>query len=273
VVVVKNKLSTKTRHFEQVVSDLKHTVFSVVRHRAEGQGNRALSLGSGFFVSPRVFLTCYHVVNGTSNPHQDGDTYHLVNNPAPSSGVVHQIPNTTVGKEVHLFQDADMALFTLPTAPAEQAFVDLDYGLLQQGADIGVAGYPLPNLVVIDKQLRYDGLLYRVARGTVTATYNAPMDGDQVKSKEAVPMIEVNFLFVPGNSGGPIFRANNGSVVGYVHGFRANTIVQRHSQVFPAVVLPPAMSRDFVENIHAVYSIGIKMECAKNALQSFGISL
>ena len=233
----------------------------------------AFPLGSGFFVSPKVFLTCCHVVNGTSNPHQDGDTYHLVNNLTGNNGVVHLLPSTTLGKDIHLFQNADLALFILPVPADQTAYVNLDFGLVQQGADIGVAGYPLPNLVVMNNQLRYDGLLYRVARGPVTATYNATIEGDQIKSSVAVPMIEVNFLFVPGNSGGPIFRANNGSVVGYVHGFRAQTIVQRHSQAFPSVVLPPGMSRDYVENIHAVYSVGIKMECAKNTLQSFGVSL
>jgi hypothetical protein len=271
---MKAKLSTKTRLFEQVVSDLKQTVFSVVRHRPEGQGSRATSLGSGFFVSPKVFLTCFHVVNGTSNPHHDGDTYHLVNNLGGGNnlGIVHVIPNTSAGTEVHLYRDADLALLTLPTA-ADQAFVNLDYGLVLQGSDIGVGGYPLPILVADNNQLRYDGLLYRVARGTVTATYNAPLNGDQIQSPAAVPMIEVNFLFVPGNSGGPIFRATNGSVVGYVHGFRAQPILQRHSQVAAQVVLPNGMSRDYVENVHAVYSAGIRIECAKGALQSFGISL
>lgn len=271
---MKGKLSTKSRLFELVVSDLKHTVFSVVRHRLEGQGpsTRAFSLGSGFFVSPKVFLTCYHVVNGTSNPHQDGDTYHLVNNITGNNGTVHVVPNTNVGKEIHLYKDADLALFTLPH-PLDQAFVNIDYGDVQQGADIGVAGYPLPNLVVENNQLRYDGLLYRVARGTVTATYNAPLNGNEIQSSAAVPMIEVNFLFVPGNSGGPIFRASSGMVVGYVHGFRAQPILQKHSQVAPQIVLPTGMTRDFVENVHAVYSAGIKMECAKKVLQTFGVSL
>ncbi|PYV52879.1 MAG: hypothetical protein DMG96_22225 [Acidobacteria bacterium] len=273
---MKGKLSTKTRHFEQVCGDLKQTVFSVVRHRAEGQETRALPLGSGFFVSSKVFLTCYHVINGKSNLHQDGDAYHLVNNLSDykgGKGVIHAIVNTTLGKEIHLFKDADLALFTFSTPIADQAYVNLDYGSVQQGADIGVAGYPLPNLVVVNQQLRYDGLLYRVARGTVTATYDAPLDAPEIQSTAVVPMLEVNFLFVPGNSGGPIFRATNGFVVGYVHGFRAQTIMQRHAQAVQQVALPQGMSRDYVENIHAVYSVGIKMESAKVALQGFGVSL
>ncbi|PYV63641.1 MAG: hypothetical protein DMG97_37140 [Acidobacteria bacterium] len=197
-----------------------------MRHRAEGQETRALPLGSGFFVSSKVFLTCYHVINGKSNLHQDGDAYHLVNNLSDykgGKGVIHAIVNTTLGKEIHLFKDADLALFTFSTPIADQAYVNLDYGSVQQGPDIGVAGYPLPNLVVVNQQLRYDGLLYRVARGTVTATYDAPLDAPEIQSTAVVPMLEVNFLFVPGNSGGPIFRATNGFVVGYVHGFRAQT--------------------------------------------------
>ena len=61
--------------------------------------------------------------------------------------------------------------------------------------------------------------------------------------------------------------------MGYVHGFRAQTIMQRHAQAVQQVALPQGMSRDYVENIHAVYSVGIKMESAKVALQGFGVSL
>jgi hypothetical protein len=273
---VKGKLSAKTRRFEQVVSDLKNTVFSVVRHRPEGAGVQAISLGSGFFVSPKVFLTCYHVVNNTLNPHKDGDTYHLVNNLTDSAdkkgGVIHETKGVTAGKKLHLYPDADLALFVLDGIAA-QDYVTLDYGFVQQGADIGIAGYPLPKLVAINDQLRYDGLLYRVARGTVTATYNAPLAAKEIPSNSVVPLIEVNFLFVPGNSGGPIFRADNGGVIGYVHGFRHAPIVQKHSQAAAHVALPDGMSRDYVENVHAVYSIGIRIECAKQSLQSFGVSV
>jgi len=115
-------------------------------------------LGSGFFVSARVFLTCYHVVNGTGSPHQDGDTYHLVQN-INGRGVVHVVANATVGQNLHLFQAADLALLLTDQRP-DQPYAVLDYGYVLEGADIGIAGYPLPNLIV-DQQgnLRYDGLI------------------------------------------------------------------------------------------------------------------
>ena len=48
----------------------------------------------------------------------------------------------------------------------------------------------------------------------MTATYLA-----NVNLLLNAPILEVNFLFVPGNSGGPIFDAETSQVVGFVDAF------------------------------------------------------
>lgn len=267
-----SRISSKKRLFELVAADLRRAVFAVVRHRPQGTGSIAFALGSGFFVSPRVFMTCWHVMNGTGSPHQDGDTYHLVRNVDGSQAVVHIVQNVITGNNLLLFQDADLAILRVEGLQ-DPAYVGLDFGTVPEGAEIGVAGYPLPNLIA-DPQgnLRYDGLIYRVGKGVVTARYVAPIQGNQIQSATTVQYIEVNFLFVPGNSGGPIFRADNGLVVGFVHGFNSPRILERVTQA-TITQLPPGMSRDYIEHLNAIYSLSIKIDSARNHLQQVGVAV
>lgn len=267
------RISSKKRLFEQVTSDLRKAVFAVVRHRPEGAGIRAFALGSGFLVSPHVFLTCWHVMNGAAAPHQDGDTYHLVRNIDGTQASIVVVQNVVSGNNLLLFQQADLAILRI-NGVTDSTYVGLDFGSVPEGAEIGVAGYPIPNLVTDPTgNLRYDGLIYRVGKGVVTARYLAPINGNSIQSPIPVPFIEVNFLFVPGNSGGPIFRADNGLVVGFVHGFNAPRILERVQQAAALQQLPPGLNRDYIETLHAIYSLGIKMDCARTHLQDVGVSL
>ena len=138
------KTSTKARSFETVVSDIRSAVFAVTRHRPAGpefdQPNafQGWALGSGFFVSSRIFLTCCHVINHPANRHIDGDTYNLVN--ISPSGVVqlHQLSNARVGVNVHLFPDFDLGVLEI-NDNKERDHLPVDHGELRVGAEIGVA--------------------------------------------------------------------------------------------------------------------------------------
>src|SRR5438105_13847067 len=72
-----------------------------------------------------------------------------------------------------------------------------------EGEEIGVAGYPIAQLGVVNNQLSADGLIYRIGRGPVSASYTANISAVM----QQIPLIEVNFLFFTGNSGGPVFLA------------------------------------------------------------------
>ena len=231
-------------------------------------------LGSGFFISPTVFLTCHHVLNDVNAPHQDGDTYHLVHNLGSGVGFF-GINNVSAGGQLHLFAGADLALLEVRPSRPHQPYVALDFGQVPEGVEIGVVGYPLPNLLVTPAgELRYDGVLYRVAKGVVTGTYTTQLNSTSLPGPVQATVLEVNFLFVPGNSGGPIFRADNGAVVGYVHGYRTQTVKEEVQQVtLIPPPLPPGVSNTYVQNVSALYSIGIKLDAARQALQGFGISV
>ena len=271
------RLNTRRRSFEEVVRDIRYTVFSVIRLRPAANGTCNCSpLGSGFFVSRAVFLTCHHVVNPINAPHVDGDIYRLVAvTDTKGAGNAVQIMNVKVGESLHLFPDSDLALFRCDPVDPTRPFVALEYGEVPLGKDVGVAGYPLPQLAPApgNGDLRYDGLIFRVARGPLTATYSTALNSDQGIVLQNLPILEVNFLFVPGNSGGPVFDAETGRVAAFVHGYRTAKIRERVETVTMINPLPQGTANTYVENLSALYSIAIKMERARPHLETHGVTL
>jgi S1-C subfamily serine protease len=272
-----SKTGTKTRSFETVVSDVRSAVFAVTRHRPaapeldQPHAFQGWALGSGFFISSRIFVTCAHVINSPANPHRDGDDYHLVNI-SPSGAVqVHQLPKATVGKTVHLFPDADLAILEINDGQ-ERDFLPIDHGELRVGMEIAVAGYPLPTLNAVNGNLTYDGLIFRVAKDVVNATYRATFGSDAGGPYTDMPVIEVNFLFVPGNSGGPIFSADKGRVLGFVHGYRLQKIKEQVETVSLIQNFPASENNKYILHQNALYSIGFRMERVKAYIEKFGIS-
>jgi S1-C subfamily serine protease len=265
------RLKAKKRPFYEIVHDMRHVVCSIVRQRQVPGGMGARALGTGFFVSREIFITCEHVVNDPSDPHQNGDSYLLVRNLGGTSGAVFPIANPQLGKEITLFPNLDLAVLRVATAPHDQPFVPLEYGYVYEGEDIGVVGYPLAEIRAVNGNIAFDAVLYRAARGCVTGRYIASQDGQLAN----VPYIEVNFLFVPGNSGGPVFSAETGRVVGYVRGFRAVKIKESLATASPQAIpqLPLGMSSQYIEGLHAIYSVAIKLDFIRTTVEGFGVSL
>jgi Trypsin-like peptidase domain len=269
------RVPSNRRRFEEVVADLRPVVYSIMRIRAlpGGQSN-VLALGSGFFFSPTMFLTCHHVLNSTALPHQDGDIYQLVNNLVSDGshkfGRIENIASVSVGNNLFLFPESDLAVLkAAPTKP--QRYAALDFGDLEEGKEIGICGYPLPRLHTDSNgAIAYDGLLFRVARNVVTGIYHTNIAPDQGMPMTNLPLLEVNFLFVPGNSGGPIFDAETGRVVGFVHGYQANRIREEIAQ---STFTQMGVNRTFIESVHAVYSVGIRLERVRKELEQLGASL
>jgi len=269
-----SKITSKKRPFPQVVSDLRECVFSVIRLRTLADGQHfATPLGSGFFVSPNVFFTCYHVLNTVQAPHQPADQYLLVNNFGQSGGAI-LVDDTPIGSNIRLYPEKDSALVQVPRASAQQKFIVLDFGDTPVGMDIGVAGYPLARLRAdANNVLQFDGLIYRVARGVVTTGFRQNIQtqsGDPLIRE--VDTIEVNFLFVPGNSGGPIFDAESGRVYAFVHGYRAEKIAENYFDSIPHNVSQGAPAKH-VETLHAIYSVGIRLNNIRAELQANGVAL
>lgn len=266
------RVPTKSRDFASVVADVRHAVFSVNRQRPLENGQvQTTSLGSGFFVSPHVFVTCWHVIDSPQCPHQAGDSYRLVNNIDGTHGYVHEI-NGGVGVDIHLYPDDDFAIIT-SDQKKDQAFLPISYADVPVGSEIGVAGYPLVQLVP-DTQgnLTLAGVVYKVARGVATAYYKTNLESGDGHPLLNRMVLEVNFLFVPGNSGGPIFEADTGRVVAYVKGFSA-TKIKENQERCALIALPEGLPQDYLNAVYAVYSNGLTLEPVRHHLEAHGVTL
>lgn len=266
------KIPTKKRDFPSVVADVRHTVFSVHRHRPNGDGTFQITpLGSGFFVSSQVFATCWHVIDSPQIPHKPGDLYRLVNNLDGKNGIIHEI-NGGLGVDIHLYPDHDFAILLSKSKP-DQAYLPISYTDVKMGEEIGVAGYPLPQLSKdAAGNITLGGTVYRVSHGVVNAVYNTDLNTGDGHPLTDVPVLEVNFLFVPGNSGGPIFQADTGRVMAYVKGFRTHKIQERQEQC-TLIPVPAGMQAEYLDGIYAVYSIGLTLDRVRSYLEDFGVTL
>jgi S1-C subfamily serine protease len=253
---------------------MRHAVFSIVRMRPTAVPDvvDTIALGSGFFVSPNVLMSCQHVFNSAAFPHQDGDIYRVVANVGAANPVIHDADNVRNGVNLHCYADADLALLEFPAGPP-RPFVALDYATTLEGREIGVAGYPLGRVVVVNGQQGYKQMIFRVARGVVTATYSTEWT-DEFGTLNDLPVVEVNFMFVPGNSGGPVFDARSGRVIAFVKGFKFDKIMERAERFVNAPAnLPAGLGPDYIASLHSIYSYAVKMERARPHLEAHGITL
>jgi hypothetical protein len=263
------KLSIEPRKFKEIVSDLRHVVFSVIRDRPNASGGvSSAALGTGFFVRYDLFLTCHHVMSPALDPHQQGDRYRLIANLTGSSATVHTLSDVEVGKNLTLFPNMDLAVLQVNVGP-DQSYAAISYDTAAIGDDIGVVGYPLAVLNLDSNgNLLLEGLIYRAAKGTVTGRYAGTLN----PQAPDLPVIEVNFMFVSGNSGGPVFEAETGKVVGMVQGIRWAKIAEQPTQVLPMTQLPLGVAGNYIACIHAIYSLGITLDCFRSTLEGLGVS-
>jgi hypothetical protein len=274
IFVPSGRLPTKRRDFTSVVADIRHAVFSVVRFRPSQQQQGLFdigALGSGFFVSSEVFVTCWHVIDQPANSHQPGDRYQLVAN--LPGGVPIALPIVgDLGEDIHLFPDKDLAVL-ICKARKDQPFMPVSYADIEVGSEIGVAGYPMARLTTDNGNPNVSALVYRVAKGVSTAVFNETIDCADGHPLVNAPIVEVNFLFVPGNSGGPIFDAQTGRAIAYVKGFRSPKIRETVEQCFPQTQIPPGLSNTYMSCVNAVYSIGLTLDRVRDELEQFGVKL
>lgn len=147
------------------------------------------------------------------------------------------------------------------------------YSDIPVGLEIGVAGYPLARLIAdANGSVTLGGMVYRVAKGVATAYYRTDLNsGDGHPLKDRM-VIEVNFLFVPGNSGGPIFDAETGRAIAYVKGFQYHKIAEVHERC-RLIPVPAGMADEYLDSVYAVYSSGLTLEPVRAELEGFGVSL
>ncbi len=263
------------RSFTDIVRDMRYCVFSIIRLRPDpsGQAGRFLTMaiGSGFFVGPNALLTCNHVMNSLANPHVAGDSYMLVQN--LGSGRVKHSANwlLTIGQDLHLFPDCDLAI--IQTTGDPQPYVTVGYNDILEGTEIGIAGYPLSQILAgPNGEPQFPGIIYRVAKGVVTSTVTQNIEPRPNPRTRQLNTVEVNFLFVPGNSGGPLFDAETGRVMAFVHGFTNREINQNYADTNAQNIAAGAPNKH-IQSLHAVYSLGIKLDSVRQELERFGVEL
>jgi len=261
------KLSTDIRKFQEIVADLRHVVFSVIRDRPNAAGAvDSAALGTGFFVKPDIFVTCHHVMNDSRDGHKQGDSYRLIANLTGSSPRVHTVTTPEVGRNLVLFPNLDFAVLQFD-AGADQPYAAIKYDDIDVGEEVGVVGYPLAVFSTdANGNLLLEGLVYRAAKGAVTGRYEGTLP-----TGETLPVVEVNFMFVPGNSGGPVFEVETGKVVGMVQQIRWTRIAEQIMQTGLTGQLNIGVSTTYIAPIFAIYSWGIKLDCLRTALESFGV--
>lgn len=266
------RIPTKARSFSSVAADVRHTVFSVQRFRPRLDGLFDITpLGSGFFVGSEVFVTCRHVIDGPLFPHQQGDVYRLVNNLDGTHGIIHEV-NGGIGKDIHLYPDDDLAIL-ISQSKKDQAYLPTSYADVPIGSAIGVAGYPLTQLAIDSNgNLTLSGVIYRVSQGVTNAVYKTDLNFKNDMPIKDVTVVEVNFLFVPGNSGGPIFEAETGRVVAYVKRFRYPKIIEG-PETCNLIPVPTGMQPNYLSAIYAVYSVGLTLSRVRGHFEKFGVKL
>ena|ERR1700687_2831338 len=195
----------------------------------------------------------------------------IVNNLDGSNGIIHEI-NDGIGKDIHLYPNNDFAIL-ISKSKKDQAFLPVSYADIRVGAMIGVAGYPLAHLATDSSgNLTLSGVVYRVAHGAANAVYVTDLDfGDGYPQKD-ITVVEVNFLFVPPNSGGPIFEAETGRAIAYVKGFRYPKILEKKEEC-KLIPVPTGLQGDYWSAIYAVYSVGLTLSPVRDHLEKFGVKL
>ena len=179
------------------------------------------------------------------------------------NGVVYNITGD-VATDIHLYPDLDLALILCRTNPT-QAYIPVSFADVAVGTEIGVAGYPLATLKTDGNgNLTPQGLVYRVAKGVATAVYRTDWDSGDGHPLTDAPVVEVNFLFVPGNSGGPIFDAERGRAFAYVKGMTVSKVGER-LETCTHIPPPPNIPKEYLDGVQAVYSVGLcSIECSNN---------
>jgi hypothetical protein len=210
-------------------------------------------------------------MNAARFPHQEGDIYQLIRNAGTAVQSI-TIPAVGIGQQLHPFPDFDAAILQTP-ANNPQPYSAVGYEDTAEGLEIGVAGYPLSQITPgPNGEPQYNGVVYRVAKGVVTSTVRQRLSPIPDPQTAELGTVEVNFLFVPGNSGGPIFDAETGRVLAYVHGFTSREIIQRIADTSNENIAAGADPKH-IESLQAVYSLGIKLDNIRGELEKYGVTL
>lgn len=190
----------------------KATVFILLveaQKNAQGQYVPVNSSGTGFFVSDDGWLlTCFHVVQTfVPGKHKILAVY------KENETVIDTKDASQIDFE---FKGFDLCAIKFDSLPKGASPISVSLTIPDQGANLGIFGYPGSWIEYDDKNLiKLCPLKPRVGKCVLTRNEIGDFFNWIVQKR----LLETQFSFVKGNSGGPIFSADSGKLVGIVNGF------------------------------------------------------
>lgn len=184
-------------------------ICTITRQGDQTTYGNLVSLGSGFFINgDGLLLTAKHVVSIQLAADQVYFALHKT--------TATQFWLSTSQNIVHDFPDIDVCAIKFDR---KVSYLPLSQYRPKQGSDIGIYGYPASQIQIQNNQLVGGLVKPRSSRTTISNIEVGSMNFGTIKLVDKV-IIESQFIFVKGNSGGPVFDAKNGKVVGIVTGVR-----------------------------------------------------
>lgn len=176
--------------------------------------NNLTAVGSGFCIHQDGWvITSNHVVNHPRNPFKDNEVIFAFQKTSETEGKFALATGIS-----YAFPEIDICLIKF-----DHSFnpVPLNNHVPSQGEEIGVFGYPASNIIIEPNgQINGSQIRPRVAKTVIGSREVHGLlnfDGGAISIVNK-RFIEAQFTFIKGNSGGPVFSAKTGKVVGVVTG-------------------------------------------------------
>lgn len=197
----------KSHSIVDVVAKAKLSVVGVGLYDAMGVQTHQLR-GSGFVFADGTFVaTNYHVVSQALDPHKV--QYHIVFSGTGRNPKIHKAE--IIAKD----QEHDLAILKLTTALIPLKLAATNY--VDDGTEVLLTGFPIGAVL---------GLYPATHRGIVAATtpdviptaHSSQLSINMLDRLEKKFMIyQLDITAYPGNSGSPLYAANNGEVIGILN--------------------------------------------------------
>lgn len=229
-------------------SNLYKSVFNILRI----ENNQAKVAGTGFVLNnkPIYILTCYHVVSeGTEN--NDGAIKYSITKRSGESLEKFDLRRGQISflraKKIICKPELDLAILEIDPSENEDVAEKLNLHRIKplrssfrsRARQIGSPVQWLSAGVLGDKTLTPRFFKGNIITGYITNQkykFKNQQGESQEQVMEGIQLLEIDQLFVPGCSGGPVISSKNGKAIGYVHGFKSwplmtNTIIKYDAEI------------------------------------------